>query len=209
MNQASLAKRPSKKIARLFLMSAILSCIHLAGCSQENQEGEQEKKSDIEDININTLQEVLKHELTGPDQEYVSLLEDAGFLSEGLSDEEIEAVNAHSEELSVYVLDIYEPYFTQNGLEKFIKTNPAYKYHLPTTTEYQMSIADIEVKQSANENAKNQYSFTAQVLFKTTKEESNYKIIGKAIFSEDGKIGDIQFTDTDQLLENKLNSLVD
>jgi hypothetical protein len=66
----------------------------------------------------------------------------------------------------------------------------------------------MEVKQSDNKNASNQYSFTAQVVLESQSiEKELYEVIGKAIFSEEGKIGRIQIADKDQLLSHRLTEL--
>ncbi|MFC4410313.1 hypothetical protein ACFOZY_07750 [Chungangia koreensis] len=187
-----------KKAAQILL--PIMFIMSLVGCSQVEQVNGQN-----EDINIITVKEVLKHELTGPDLEYLRLLEDIPFLSSDASEEEAKAIIERQKEVNNYVRSIYEPYFTENGLENFITQTAAYKYHRETDVDYRMSVKNIVVIQS--EKAQNQYDFTALVNFEANEEKITYEVVGKAIFSEEGKIGSIQLSDTDQLFRDKLNSL--
>lgn len=201
----SLFLRYSNKITISFLL--LFACFLVAGCSDESKKIKSEEASHSEDINKKTVEAVLELELTAPDKEYVSLMEKAGVLSNNLSETEANSVKADYEEIDSYVKSIYESYFTENGLERFLSKTPAYQFqHLPK--EYQLSIADIEVNQSENENTKNYYDFIVHVTFESPKEEKTlYEISGKAVFSDDGKIKDIQIGDKDQLLNKKINEV--
>lgn len=178
-------------IKKIYLL-AIFACLVIAGCTQENRSVEPEELMESEDINIKTVETILKQEFTGPDEEYTRLWEQDG--------------QEKFAEMASLVARKYEPYFTENGLDNFLHF--AHFYHFPDA-DYQMSIEWMEVKQSDNKNASNQYHFTVQVAIETPNgEKTLYDMTGKAIFSEEGKIGKMHVGERSPLLANKLNELM-
>ncbi len=191
MIHTSFRKRSTKKLT-LLLSLTVLVCFLVAGCTQENQAIEPEQPANSEDINVKTVEAVLEQEFTGPDKEYTRFWEKEG--------------QEKFEEMASYLASKYEPYFTENELGNFIRQ--AHGYHFPDA-DYQMSIEEMEVKQSDNKNASNQYDFTVQVAIESPNEEKTlYEVTGTAIFSEEGKIGRIKIVERDNLLGDKLNELM-
>ena len=181
-----------KTFPKKFILLVIFVCLVIAGCTQENRAVEPKEPMKSEDINIKTVETILEQEFTGPDEEYTRLMEQEG--------------QEKFIEMASLVASKYEPYFTKNGLDNFVKF--AHFYHFPDA-DYQMSIEEMEVKQSDNKNASNQYHITVQVAIETPNEEKMlYEMTGKAIFSEEGKIGKMYVGERTPLLANKLNELM-
>ncbi|WP_342543136.1 hypothetical protein MHH33_05190 [Paenisporosarcina sp. FSL H8-0542] len=192
MINTSFRKLSAKKLTMLLLVTFVITCLLVAGCTQENQSIEPEEPTKSEDINVKTVEAVLEQEFTGPDKEYTRLWEKEG--------------QEKFEEMHSYLMNKYEPYFTKNGLDNFVII--AHHYHF-SDADYQMSVEEMEVKQSDNKNASNQYDFTVQVAIETPNEEKTlYEMTGKAIFSEEGKIGKMLLGERSPLLGNKLNELM-
>jgi hypothetical protein len=149
-----------------------------------------------EDKNKAAIRAVLEHELTGPDEEYLRIVEE---LHRQQSDPSYKGYVGQNQlpdntELMAYAEETYSSFFTENGLHNFMMSTPAFMYHR-IELGYQMSIDDIEVIQSENPNAPKNYSFTAQVTYKNKHEETTqYEVYGDAICSEEGKIGKIYFS---------------
>lgn len=188
-----------KKYKKISLLLAIFgfTSLLLAGCTEKNQELEAEELPSPEETNIETVETVLRMELIGPDKEFLNL-------KEGNNSVSVNGTTDKFENIESYLTDKYEPYFTTEGLDRFIKQTPAYLYHYQNH-DYQMSIEEMEVKQSEIETSTNQYYFTVQVALESANEEKQlYEVSGKAIFSEEGRIGRIDIQDKDQLLGQKL-----
>lgn len=192
------------KQRKMTFLSLALFCILISGCSENPQGAQTEEKPSSEDINIKTVEEVLKLELTAPDWGYVELSKEMPTPTPNPSEEEIQKAQAFSEKYTEYVKSKYEPYFTENGLNNFLVAGPVYQYHVHDK-EYKLTIEDMEVVQSENENAKNQYEITVHVAYEEPNEEKEtYEVNGVAFFSEDGKIGKMSIGDKEQLLMSKL-----
>lgn len=181
-----------KKIP-IFFVLAVLTCLLLVtGCTQDTQGNQLEEPYGSKEENIQTVEAVLKQEFTGPDKEFRQLAEKEG-------QEKFNEINS-------YLKNKYESYFTEAALEFFVK-NGAYVYQFQNS-EYQMSIEEMEVKQSDKENGDNIYYFTVQVALESSSAEKTlYEVTGEATFSEEGKIGRLQIVDREQQLSNKLNGL--
>lgn len=193
MIHKSSRKLSTNKLTMLLVIS-VFTFLLVAGCTQEIQEEKSEESSTPEETNIQVVEAVLKQEFTGPDKEYIRLLEKDG--------------QSKYKDMASYLNNKYNTYFTENGLDNFIKQTPAHGYHFPNA-DYQMSIEELEVKKSENINASNRYDFTAQVVIESSNEEKTlYEVFGTVLFSEVGKIGKTQIADKDGLLEDKLNELM-
>lgn len=160
-----------------------------------------------EDKNKAAIRYVLETEFTGPDEEYLVILEE---LHRQQTDPSYEGYVGNDkphnpEKLITYVKKTYSSYFTESGLDGFTNSTPAFAYHW-LEIDYRMSINDIEVVQSKNSSAPKNYSFTGQVQYVDKDgETSQFEISGNAICSELGKIGRITITGTelmDQLRED-------
>ena len=205
-------RKPLKAInALLFLL---FSCFLLSACSQEIAEDQAEATAPPEDLNKAAITAVIQSEFTGPNEEYTRLLNDL-FAKLSEFSEKAEAGEVYttdpmegtpeSEAYNAFLEKTYAPYFMDYAFDTFKIF--AFSYQSSLTDEqdldYQMSVDDIEVVQS--ENAPKNYTFTAQVEFENASgETAQYEISGKAICSEEGKIGRIEFGDKDGLLTQQV-----
>lgn len=207
----------------LFWLLTVLVVLLATGCTTEGvakpaptdqshskgQKVTSEEASNSEKINIKTVEAVLKHEYTGPDKEFIQLNENIRYASANPTEAEVAIEQIDREKVYSYVRSVYEPYFTESGLDDFMRNMGAYLRHHQNAKEVPMSIEEMDVKQSEIKTASNQYHFTAQVALETPREgKLIYEISGKAIFSEEGKIGKIQYAaDSNMLLGEKLNEI--
>ena len=90
-----------------------------------------------------------------------------------------------------------------------MRNRGAYLRHHQNDKEVPMSIEEVVVKQIEIKTASIQYHFAAQVALETPREgKLLYEVSGKAIFSEEGKIGRIQYAaDSGMLLGERLNEI--
>jgi PBP1b-binding outer membrane lipoprotein LpoB len=159
----------------LLLLGIIL---FLAGCSSDVE-------SKTQDQNITTIKTVLKHQFTGPDQEFV----------EGLD---------NIEKLEQYYEERYKAYFTEEMFNKFISAH-AYDYLLTAHNNGQQIKADT-VSVEKDELTEGNYLFKLVVLH--GEEESNQKsaeVSGKVIFNKEGKITSIKYLNDGGLSEELRN----
>ncbi|RAZ76773.1 hypothetical protein [Planococcus halotolerans] len=98
-----------------------------------------------------------------------------------------------------YIEKNFKPYFTTNGFDNF-KVQPMdfhYFFAMDNQRNYEMELLDLNIEQS--ENTATNYSFTAEVEYTDPDGESNvYNLTGRAIVPEQGKIGQINFTDANE-----------
>ncbi|WP_019414899.1 hypothetical protein [Paenisporosarcina sp. TG20] len=148
-----------------------------------------------DDKNKAAIRAVLEKEFTGPDEEYLLLVEEISRQQTDPSYEKYVGPDQPHDatELMAYIDKTYSPYFTEHGLDSVIMY--AFTYHsIGVGLDYKMSIDGIEVVQSDNPNAPKNYTFTGQVEYENSVGEiSQYEVKGKAICSEEGKIGRIYF----------------
>ena len=155
----------------------------------------------LEDKNKAAIRTVLEKEFTGPNEEYLVIVED---LRRQQIDPTYEGYVGQEQPTDdtawrAFAKETYGDYFTENGLENFLMATPAFMYQWDDL-DYQLSIDDIKVTQSENSNAPKNYSFTAKVTYKFKNGETKlYELKGEAICSEEGKIGKI-FYSTGNLL---------
>lgn len=203
----------------LFTLAA-LACVSLMGCTPTSEAIEKrESKTETEpaptaessvEMNIKTIEAVLKEELNGPDIEYVQLADAA---MGGINDPNSVKQKENEMKLLSYVKEKYQPYFTDGGIERARSTNMMFQYHSQYVfdEEYEIRLLDSEVKQSEIDTASNQYHFKATVELITPGEEtSQHELEGKAIFSKkEGKIGDFVLGQKDPTLSKKIFELVE
>jgi len=157
------------------------------------------------DKNKAAIRAVLEKEFTGPDEEYLLRLD------EMFEHQEDPSYEVYVGRLTDYMEETYSSYFTESGLDGFTRTTPAFSHHYSGRNyDYQISISDIEVVQSDNPKTPKSYSFTGLVEYEDeVGETSQYEIQGKAICSEEGKIGRIQIVATEleeKIRDNRNNS---
>lgn len=143
------------------------------------------------------IQTVLELEFTGPDEEYIRLVEEMHRQQTDPSYEKYvgQEKNPDDTQYMSYLKKKYSEYFTEHGFELFIMSTPAHLYHSLYLENYKISISTIHVEQSENPNAPKNYKFTAQILYENKDgEKTTFDMEGKAICSEPGKIGKIYFS---------------
>lgn len=188
-----------KVFGLLFLMFASLL---IAGCSVEGEEpGMGADKSE------QAVRAVIEKEFNGPDEEYKKLWDTA--MEAQISDKYSEDYEAYLESpeyqaLIEYMEETYASYFTGNGYDNFINQAAAFMYSV-FDGDYRLNTSAIEIAQ--NENETTLYDFTFQVDYTGADgETSQFNFEGNAIAPEEGKIGKIEYSDGDQLLQQLRNN---
>jgi|GEM_PF-1527672 len=189
-----------------FFLFLILACLLVTGCTEDKPEAEKEEAVAVPAVDKNkaAIQAVIEKEFTGPNEEYLSVQEDFVNKSSELQGKEGVTYTADpmigTPELAAYeefLKETYEEYFMDYAYEHFARVF-AFSYQFTFDVEdndnYKMTVSDIEITQSDNPNAPKNYDFTAQVKY-TNKagETSQHEVSGKAICSEEGKIGKIDY----------------
>lgn len=179
------------------LLFMICSLLWIAGCSNPGTAEE----SNLADKNKKSIQAVIEKEFNGPDEKYRELWEAATETQTAeMNQEEYEKwleTPAYREYIQ-YMKEAYLPYFTENGYETFINTS-AFSYSF-SDAEYTINTSEIEITQSENEPTL--YNFTFIVNHENEDGDANeYHFEGNTIVPQEGKIGKIQFTDSDDLIQ--------
>ncbi len=123
----------------------------------------------------------MKTTFTAPDQKLNELLDDPNNFA--VIGEEGTKNTAHPTDLDLYLEEKYKSSFTNDAYDEYVG-----KYALSyyPTTNSQVKLEDVEIKQSDTENI---YNFTAHVQYQGEQDKSkNYEVKGQANFSQDGKI---------------------
>ncbi|MFF2755545.1 hypothetical protein ACFVR1_17650 [Psychrobacillus sp. NPDC058041] len=198
-----------KKIGgTLFLIS---SCFLFVGCSEKNSEHQEEVDVSLEDKNREAVQAVLESEFTVPNKEYLVIVKniDKKMTEIGSHTPEANEVNGVeesgvSDEWRAYedlVKKMYGPYFMDYAFDKLISNAIAFNYHygylgFGENVRYEMTVSNIQVTKSENNNTPKFYDFTAQVEYTSNAGEvSQHEVKGVAILSEPGKIGKFEIRD--------------
>ncbi|MCM3758199.1 hypothetical protein M3197_12060 [Sporosarcina aquimarina] len=203
---------------RISLVTTLaLACVIATGCTQQGEANEGKKSGVVAEAettvssvkkNIQTVEAVLQQELNSPDEKYIHLADAA---MGGREDPESVIQKENEMKLLSYVKEKYQPYFTDEGIERARSTNMLFQYHSQFVfdEEYQIRLLDSEVKQSEIDTASNQYQFTAIVeLLSPGEEPSQHELEGRAIFStKEGKIGDFVLGQKDPTLSKKIFEL--
>lgn len=186
------------------------------GCTPKSEaiEGKDSKTEPVAqteqsaEMNIKTIEAVLKKELNGPDEKFVQLAKAA---MGGTEDPNSVKQKENEMKLTSYVKEEYLPYFTEDGLMRVHSIGMLFQYQsiFYIEAEYTIRLVDSEVKQSTIDTASNQYHIKATVELTVPGEEpSLYELTGKAIFStKEGKIGDFQLGQKEPTLSKKLFEL--
>ncbi|WP_245827601.1 hypothetical protein [Paenisporosarcina indica] len=169
----------------------------------------------IEDNNKAAVTAVLKSEFTAPNEEFILIQKNLDkkadeireSLPEGSGGFEIPADSPEWLAYEGLVEETYKPYFMDYMYDHLIPTNIAFSYHyelyhLDEEFQGEMKVSDIQVNKSENELTPKHYDFTAQVEYKNNAGEvSQHGIRGRAILSEEGKMGDFRIRDDGGLRE--------
>ena len=181
-----------------FLLIFLLTIV---GCSQIEQSGEEttvkvEYNVEADNKSVKSIAHVLKSEFTSPKQKYNEILKDPNNIMKINGQKVLKASNGS--ELYQYIEDLYQPYFTNSGFEKFFVAS-AFSYTLHSK-EIQIKVDNISIKK--NKNYKDDYDFVVNVKYKKAGDsEKNYKVKGLATIPEDGKIENIKYVDDGGLLK--------
>jgi len=187
-----------------FFLFLILSCFLVTGCTEDNPKAESEETVPPEDKNKAAIRAVIEKEFTGPNEEYIRVQKDLVNKSRELHGKEGVTYTTDpiigTPELAAYeefLKKTYGSYFMDYAYEHFARVyafSYQFSFDVDDDNNYQMTVGDIEVIQSENPNASKNYSFTAQVEYKNKAgETSQHEVSGKAICSEEGKIGKIDY----------------
>jgi hypothetical protein len=136
--------------------------------------------------NITIINNVLKHQFTGPDKKLVKLLNDPKNATIIGGDKETSDTK-NPTQLDLYLEEMYKTYFTEEMYSQFIGEYALTYQGLAEWKGYEIKINKIEIKQN-KDNGKNYY-FTANVKFQSKgSSEKSTAIKGNVHFSEDDKI---------------------
>ncbi|UOR14156.1 hypothetical protein [Halobacillus amylolyticus] len=188
MNESNVSR-----IFKAFLLSGIFLLI--VGCSSSDT-----SKTTSQDENITTIETVLEHQFTGPDQKLIELLDDPNNQTIIGKEGDNGSSETKPTELDLYLEETYKSYFTEDMYDKFIGSY-ALGYHTAAYNNgYQLEVKNIDIKQ--NDTTENAYDFTVNVQYqKENSQEMTFEVTGRAHIYEEGKISNIDFSDDDGLLE--------
>ncbi|WP_079529260.1 hypothetical protein [Halobacillus hunanensis] len=188
MNESNVSR-----IFKAFLLSGIFLLI--VGCSSSDT-----SKTTPQDENITTIETVLEHQFTGPDQKLIELLDDPNNQTIIGKEGDNGSSETKPTELDLYLEETYKSYFTEDMYDKFIGSY-ALGYHTAAYNNgYQLEVKNIDIKQ--NDTTENAYDFTVNVQYqKENSQEMTFEVTGRAHIYEEGKISNIDFSDDDGLLE--------
>jgi len=169
----------------------------------------------IEDKNKTAVRAVLESEFTAPNAEFILIQQNLDkkadeireSLPEGSGGFEIPADSPEWLAYEELVEKTYKPYFMDYMYDHLITNVIAFNYHyelyhLEGEFRGEMRVSDIQVNKSKNELTPKHYDFTAQVEYKNNAGEvSQHGIKGRAILSEEGKMGDFRIRDDGGLRE--------
>lgn len=212
--------RPLEVLVSVLLL--VISSLLMTSCSEEETAEEAETFSEPVDEQIDeqadeqeqvesakeAIQAVITEMFTAPNEELNRLNEQADELYEKdpyTIEEEYIAFMESPERQAIdnYMEETYAPYFTVNGYENQRTNGFSLSYALTGLgEEIQATVSSIEVNQSDRPTAEKNYHFSFTVNYINTEGVTEpYRFEGMAIVPQKGKIGDIQFTDKDGLLE--------
>ncbi|MBT2571454.1 hypothetical protein J7I83_12750 [Planococcus sp. ISL-110] len=194
-----------KAIGILFL---IFTSLLIVGCSAdsatEDNQAEAEKTADKSE---QAIRAVIEKEFNGPDEKYKALwgaMAEAQTSDKYIDDYEAFLESPEYQELMSYTEETYASYFTENGYDNFINQAPAFMYS-SFDGDYNLNTSTIEIAQSENETTL--YDFTFQVEYTDENgDSSQFNFEGNAIAPEKGKIGEIEYSDGDELLQELRNN---
>ncbi|WP_088006857.1 hypothetical protein [Indiicoccus explosivorum] len=148
---------------------------------------------------------VIETDFTSPRDEFIRLEEavyDAQFPD--MTEEEYQAFLASDvyQAYMEYYEDAFAAYFTEDEMDDFIRTASMMSVLQRAESSHQTTVQNIVIERSGNENAPNNYSFSFEVVFTDGEGNSTtHQLKGKAIMTEEGKIGRFQYTDPGGLVE--------
>jgi hypothetical protein len=154
-------------------------------------------ESTSQDENITTIETVLNHQFTGPDEE-IKLMK---------SPENVTIIGAGETttpetptKFDLYLKEKYHSHFTDNMYSQYIVTYALDYQTSAYYNDYQLEVASIIIEQ--HETIEGAYDFMVSVLYKKKgNEEKTAKVTGRAYMNEESKITFIRFINDNGLLE--------
>ncbi len=147
-----------------------------------------------QDENINTIETVLEHSFTGPEQELIEIWNNI-YNDEAELEDVLSAIGA----LNSYTSDKFKPYFAEESYPSFISAFGFTFLDTAYRNGYQLYLMSIEMETS--EVKDNIYNFSLEILYqKEDSAEQVVNITGQANLNEDGLISNI-FIRGNELLE--------
>lgn len=197
-------------ISRSFLYGCILFSllIVMPGCSQKEQMvRDQQVQADqvivekndtiIDKKSVDSIEHVLTSEFTSPKQKYNKIIQNPKNLTIVDGEKAVKASNGS--ELYEYVEDLYKPFFTTTGFEKFFVSS-AFRYTLQSK-DIHIKVDDISIKR--NKEHDKDYNFVINIKYqKKGNLDKQYKIKGIATLPEKGKISEIKYLDDEGLMKH-------
>ncbi|WP_082234475.1 hypothetical protein [Halobacillus massiliensis] len=182
----------------ILFWSLLAMVLSISGCSS----GQPAKSTDHEDVN--NIEQVLKNQFTGPDEEMLDKVGDPGDSSVVGKDGETKPV-PKNKQLEEYMKKKYGKYFTESMYEKFIQLY-ALNYQVDLEEgNYSIELTDSDIQQ--DEENENQFHFSADVLLKTEQESYSAKVTGRADVDDRHKIDRFNYFD-DGGLNRKITELI-
>lgn len=184
-------KSSISRITKSILLFAVF-LIFFVGCSSTNIS---------QDGNITTIETVLENQFTGPDQEFIELLnspENVTIIGDDseASDEDLETFS----ELDLYLEEKYKSFFTPNMYNKFIATYALGYQVAAFNGGFEIETDNIYIEKS--DTIKGSYDFIANILYhKEGNEQMTAEVSGKAEINEESKITSIRFLDDNGLMD--------
>ncbi|MDL0420509.1 hypothetical protein ABET36_11985 [Caldifermentibacillus hisashii] len=183
--------KPKKLKINITLPLFLVVFLIITGCSNSDN-----RKTESEDKNINTLEAVLNNTFNGPDKKLVELLNDpenATKLGEGQKNPE------NPTDLDLYLEEKYKKYFTADMYDEYIDK---YALNYQIKDNELLKLENTNIKQ--NETNSNIYNFSSVVQYRKESQKSeSYEVEGEANFTDDGKITNLKIF-TDNKLSEKI-----
>jgi hypothetical protein len=170
------------KVIKSFLSLLLIGVLLIIGSCSSNSTSK--PIPPVENITI--INNVLKHQFTGPDKKLVKLLNDPKNATIIGGDKETSDTQ-NPTQLDLYLEEMYKMYFTEEMYSQFIGEYALTYQGLAEWRGNEIKINKIEIKQN-KDNGKNYY-FTANVKYQSKgSSEKLTAIKGNVHFSEDDKI---------------------
>jgi hypothetical protein len=168
-----------KSISRTFIKILLVGFVFfVVGCTSDTE-------TEPQDENITTIETVLEHSFTGPENELIEIWNDIHSDENGI--EEIESAMGA---LNAYTSDKFKPYFAEEGYNSFISSFGFAFLDYAYRNGYQLKLNNFEAETS--EVKDNIYNFSLEIQYK--KEDSAEQVVnvtGQANINEDGLISNM------------------
>ncbi|MGI2329063.1 hypothetical protein [Planococcus sp. YIM B11945] len=208
--QHKMKRKKNVRLAPAFISVAMLAIVFIFAFTFFN--GDSLSENDVAsgtsgiDKNEAVIREVLEKEFTGPDEEYIRLMQRMFQQQKGdMTEEEYNAFQKSSvvQDFTSYEKAKYAGFFTENGLDRFINSGLAFIFS-SAEGDHQISLGEVEITRNENNPALYQFAFT--VNFESgSGEKEQFALEGDAIVPEEGKIGKFNLSAGVEQLSEKLS----